>query len=482
MPVIAFYVTIIVNTSIVTGANPQLWKHGQVIPQFKSGDIDDPSNYRPITLLPVLSKVLEKVVTIQLMEYLETNHLISNNQHGFRPKLSTETALLKVTDEIYKNMDDKKITVLSLCDLSKAFDSINHDMLLSKLSNMAIDLFWFENYVKDRTQSVRLGNVESQKIAIFYGVPQGSILGPILFLIFINDMNIVSSGCLLVQYADDGQFIHSGTIDTLPELIRNVEKTLALAKIYFDKNGLLVNAKKTQCIFIGNRQLIARIPDNTTINYDSNAIIPSKHAKNLGVIFDCHMCFDVHVDELYKRVMGILIYVNRIKDNFEKSTRITIVESLILSLLNYCCIIWGSASKTLLHKTQKLQNFAARVAHGTARKYDHVSPILNDLKWMKIEKLYMFNICLFVYKIINNKLPIWLINLPTVRQVNQTRTRQANNLFIPGTSTNTGSRAMAVRGPSLWNKLPHDIQEAGSLNGFKNELKKYLLVIEEGIT
>ena len=483
LPIISFYITIIVNTSIVTGDNPQLWKHGQVVPQLKNGDPDEPSNYRPITLLPVLSKVLEKVITMQLVEYLETSHLISNNQHGFRTSLSTETALLKVTDEIYKNIDDKKITVLSLCDLSKAFDSINHEMLLCKLDSINIDSFWFEEYLKDRTQSVLLGDVESNKIEISYGVPQGSILGPVLFLIFINDMNMISSrtNCCLVQYADDGQFIHSGTIDNLPELVSNVENTLSLAKNYFDRNGLLINAKKTQCIFIGSRQMISRVPNDITINYDNNAIIPSRHVKNLGVYFDCYMTFDIHVEELYKKIMGILIYISRIKDNFEKCTRITVVESLVLSLINYCCKIWGSANKTMLQKVQKLQNFAAKVADGTARKYDHVTPILNDLKWMKIENVYVFNICLFVYKVLNDKLPPWLISLPTVDQVNAVRTRQANDLFAPRTSTDIGSRAILVKGPTLWNKLPYNIKEAGSLHIFKEKLRKYLLISQGAI-
>ena len=309
LPVIAFYVTVIVDTSIVTGTNSRLWKHGQIAPQFKSGDPDEPCNYRPITLLPILSKVLERIVAIQLVEYLESNRLLSNNQHGFRAKLSTETALMRVTDEIYRNMDKRKITVLSLCDLSKAFDSINHEMLLQKLVSFNIDIFWFDDYLKDRTQSVRLGNIESDKVGVTFGVPQGSILGPILFLIFINDISTIASDCLLVQYADDGQIIHSGTIDDLPELIRRVENTLSLAKTYFDKNGLLVNAKKTQILFIGNRQLIAHIPPNTAINYDNHIITPIKHAKNLGVYFDCFMSFDIHIDELSKKVMGLLIYL-----------------------------------------------------------------------------------------------------------------------------------------------------------------------------
>ena len=172
------------NTSIVTGTFPTSWKHALVVPLHKNGDTNDISNYRPISLLPILSKVLEKIVATQLVSYLEANKLLSNNQHGFRPKLSTETALTVITDKIYNNMDNKRISLLTLCDLSKAFDSVSHSILLQKLGKITVDQFWFENYLCERTQSVRLNNTVSPKSDVAYGVPQGSILGPILFNIF----------------------------------------------------------------------------------------------------------------------------------------------------------------------------------------------------------------------------------------------------------------------------------------------------------
>ena len=149
--VIAFYLTIIINTSIVTGGFPKLWKFAHVIPGYKKGDPEDVGNFRPISLLPVLSKILEKILAKQLMNFLESNKLLCNMQHGFRANLSTETALLKVTNEIYKNMDKNQLSVLSLCDLSKAFDSVNHKMLLTKMKNLNIDPFWFQDYLSNRT-------------------------------------------------------------------------------------------------------------------------------------------------------------------------------------------------------------------------------------------------------------------------------------------------------------------------------------------
>ena len=303
-------------------------------------------------------------------------------------------------------------------------------MLLQKLTSLNIDTFWFKDYLKNRTQSVILGKIESDKIGINFGVPQGSILGPPMFLVQINDLIVVAIKCLLVKYADDAQFVHADTLENLPTLKTKVENTLALAKNYFDRNGLLVNAKKTQILIIGNRQILSQIPENFTIKYDGINIIPTKHAKNLGVHFDRYMSFETHIEELSRKVMGTLIYLNRIKENFDKSTRLTIIESLVFSQLNYCFRIWGSANKTLLKRVQRLQNFAARIVDGRARKYDHITPILKDLNWLNIEKSYKFKICIFLYDVVHGKYPSWFISLPTVREVIETRTRQSNHLHV----------------------------------------------------
>ena len=476
LPIIAFYIMVIINTSIVTHVFPHQWKHPHILPFHKNGDKDEVSNYRPISLLPILSKILEKVIAIQLMSYLETNKLLSNHQHGFRSNLSTETALMKVTDKLYENIDKKKVSLLLLLDLSKAFDSVSHRILIDKCKKLNVDPRWFQSYLSNRCQSVRIDNVTSTPREILYGVPQGSILGSILFIIFVNDMSEFIKDCLLMLYADDTQLLLTGTISNLKDLIKRAEDTLKAAKNYFQRNGLTVNEAKTQCIFVGSRQYISRIPEDIIVKFNDNDLTPSKCVKNLGVYMDQYLSFDTHIDEMAKKVTGILFYINRIKDRFETSTRIILVQSLVLSALNYCSNIWGMSNKTQIERVQRLQNFAAKVAIGGARKYDHVSPIFDKLEWLRMDKKLHFDICILIFKVQRSLIPEWLFLLPTVIQARQEmRTRQCNDLVIPRTTSNIGKNQFAVKGPTVWNNLPKEIKEVNSLALFKSKLKKYLL-------
>ncbi len=178
-----------------------------------------------------------------------------------------------------------------------------------------------------------------------------------------------------------------------------------MCRRYFLKNGLMLNSAKTQCIFIGNHQLLANIPPNTVINCNGDTIFPSRHVKNLGLYFDSYMLFDVHIDELNKKVIGILMFISSISHNFDKSTRIMIIQALVLSLMEYCIRIWGTTNDALISSVQKMQNFAARVAVGGIKKYDHVSPAYRELEWLKIKHKHLLDVGVTTFKVLRGFYP-----------------------------------------------------------------------------
>ena len=234
-------------------------------------------------------------------------------------------------------------------------------------------------------------------------------------------------------------------------------------------------------MFIGSRQLIAQIPEGTTFTFNGELIKPSKSVKNLGLYMDSYMSFETHINMMSKKVFGTQSFINRKAATvFNKQTRITIIKTLVLSIINYCSTIWGMAGKTQLSRVQKLQNYAAKVAEGGIRKYDHVTPILNNLKWLNIEERVQYDVAVFVYKVLNNCMPPWLFNFDFLRNVRPTTTRQANNLVVARTNTNIGGQSFAIKGPNLWNRIPQEIRGVHNINVFKKKLE--IFILEKRIT
>ena len=237
----------------------------------------------------------------------------------------------------------------------------------------------------------------------------------------------------------------------------------------------MLNSSKTQCIIIGNRQLLTHVPSDTVIRIDGDTITPSNSVKNLGVYIDRFMVFDKHTDVMSKKVTGILMFLSRVSGNLDKPSRILVVQSIVLSLINYCIRIWGTTNLTVINKVQKLQNFAAKVAMGGARKFDHVTPIIQKLGWLRISDKHKLETCTTVFKILNNYYPTWYKKFLTVNEATNSSTRQKDFLFVPKTRTDTGARSLDVAGPKVWNTLPPRVTNALSVHTFKRRLTPQLL-------
>ncbi len=234
----------------------------------------------------------------------------------------------------------------------------------------------------------------------------------------------------------------------------------------------MINPNKTQCFFVGARPFIKRIPSDTTINFDNAHVNPSNYIKNLGICMDCHMTFDVHIQKSQKKMMGIQFFLNRIKDKYERNTRKIDIQSLPLSIINYCLPVYGTTKNTLLRRLQKLQNFAAKTCARVARS-DHATPFITQLEWLKTEKIIIFKVAVYVFKI-KKLIHDWFMQFPTNNAIlqNSYTTRQQHNLYVSRTNTDHGSRSFIVLVPKLWNALPDSVTNSLTLQIFKKKKRQ----------
>ena len=474
------YISTVINTSIVNELFPEIWKHAIIKAIHKSGDKDEPSNFRPISLLPVLSKILEKVISIQLIDYLESNKLINDSQYAYRQKLSTEDALMSITEDLYKNFDDGKISLLILLDLSKAFDSVSHEILFDKLRKLGIDPTWFKNYLKNRQQSVKLDSATtSSPSSIAFGVPQGSILGPLLFLVFVNDIDckLPKNQAKMAMYADDVQILLSQKPSDLKELKKVAETAVSNLKSWYDKNGLKLNSEKTKCILFGSNSKRKAVPVNFSIRIGKSDIFVEDKIMSLGVWFDPDLSFKHHVTTLCSKLNGTLLFLNSAKKELDFKSRLLIVHALVFSHINYCLSIWGKCTKTQMEKVQRCINFAARITcDGNHRKRDHVSPLLEKLQWLNINNRLALQESTRIHKELTGKhSPGSIRHIFSRGEKNNRFTRNNDTLHIEQRKTGTACRAFSITGPKSWNNLPTNLKNLKSNMSFRERLSKHLL-------
>ena len=325
--------TKIINVSLETGYFPREWKVARVVPLFKSGKITDLDNYRPISILPVASKILERAVHTQLYKYLTACHYLSPYQCGFRKNHSTETAAIAFTDSVRRNMDQGLLTGSIFIDLRKAFDTIDQSVLLNKLMKYGVkdlELKWFNNYLLCRSQVVCLENVASEQCQVLSGVPQGSILGPLLFVLFINDLPSVFSKCQVLIYADDTVIYYAS--QTLAEIEQILTDELACLYQWLQKNNLFLNVKKTECLLFGTAPRLSKVND-FTITVGNSVLRRVVKFKYLGVIMDECLNWKAQTSAVFSKASKRIGMLRRIRNDITVNAADKVYKSFILPML-----------------------------------------------------------------------------------------------------------------------------------------------------
>lgn len=464
--------THVINMSITSGCVPTEWKKARVCALHKGGT-HEPSNYRPISILPIFSKVLERVVFDQLYEYLNNNNLINMYQSGFRPLYSTASALLNITDEWLKSFEEGRIVCAVMLDLKKAFDTVDFDLLMQKLRCYGIDehaLCWFKSYLHERSQFTTVNGVSSDFLPVQCGIPQGSILGPLLFILHINDLPVGLKHCKVSMYADD-TILYFASKDCY-ELEKKVNEDLKYVKRWLVLNKLNLNTNKTEYMVLGTKSRLKSIGNTTlNINIDGTPLKRVTHCKHLGVSVDENLSWTDHIKSVQKKCSSGLYMLKSIRNIVDKDTMKLVYNALISSHLSYCNIIWDNCGKSFQNTLQKLQNRAARIINNTP--WDSSGSYnLNKLEWENLERKRKEDIAIMMYNILHNNAPSYLIEKFSIRN-RPYNTRSSNlcvNIIQP--KTNSAKRTFTYRGAHLWNSLPHDVQSAQTKFSFKTALKR----------
>lgn len=449
--VIADPLTYIFNLSLEQSCIPDSWKLAHVVPLLKSGDPAILDNYRPISKLSVLAKNFESIVSDQIKEYLTNNCILSPAQSGFRKKHSTITAAVKVVNDIISSMDSRNSCAALFVDLSKAFDTVNHGILLHSLYNIGMSvktLSWFNDYFINRYQCVSCDGIISERAQIKIGVPQGSILGPLLFTIYINDI-CASVNANVHLYADDTILYCSAPSPS--EALAKLQVAFTKIQENLLKLQLVLNSNKTKYMLFSNSQ-IQTLPQISTLQ--GQVIERVSNYKYLGFLLDEDLTFNSHVSNLVQKLKVKLGFYYRNKACFNLKARKELVTSTFVSVLDYGDILYMHASKSMLRSLDSVYHSALRFITGAKYSTHHCDlysisgchplSVRRQLHWLT-----------FIYKAVIGLLPSYLLLLFSWSS-NKRYNLRSNNIIlfnIPSPRTNFGKSAFQYNAPSSWNEL-----------------------------
>ena len=472
---IAAPLTTIFNCSLSTGIVPSALKIAKIIPILKQGNKEDINNYRPISILPYFSKLLEKLMYNRLYDYVTKMKILFPSQHGFQSGHSTSMALLSIQENISSVIDKNEFSIGIFLDIAKAFDTVDHNILFTKLENIGIRglvLDWFKDYLTNRKQVVSCQGNLSELMTIKFGVPQGSILGPLLFLLFINDLPNASALANFILFADDSNVFFSDK--SYDSLYQTANQELLKIADWFRSNKLSLNLNKTNYIlFCSHRKKIPDIQGSIQLN---NFIIPQViSVKFLGVHLDQHLTWNAHTSQIASKISKNMGILSKISYLLPTQLRLNLYYSLIHPYLSYCNMIWASNYPTRLVRLTVLQKRAVRIISGSGFSISS-SILFQKFKIPQLHQLKDIQICEFMFKYITRTLPsIFHDYFQTTSQVHHYQLRSASHFRGIFARTNSRKFSLKCAGPPIWNSLPLHLKNIISFSLFKTRLRSHIL-------
>ena len=464
--------THIINRSLDKGIFPSQLKIAKLTPIYKKGNKKQFCNYRPISILPIFSKVFEKIVYQQLDHFFNSNNIINANQFGFRNKKSTSAAIIKLTDHILKSFDEHKYTVGIFLDLAKAFDTVDHSILLRKLFHYGIrgmPYQWLSSYLNNRKQYVNFNKISSNFLFLTHSVPQGSLLAPLLFNIYINDLLNTPMFLNSILFADDSCFyLSDSNITSLMNMI-NIE--LNNLNNWINSNKLTLNFKKSHYIIFSRKlNLNSNIP---TLKINNNVIERVHNTNFLGLTLQDNLSWELHIKSITNKINKYCSVLYLTRHSLTKQSLLLIYHSIIYSNFVYCNVIWGGTYKTHINKLIKIQKRVVRIIMFRSR-FAHTQNDFIDLKLLNIVNINRYFSSIFVYKSINNL--AYPFNYFTFsNHVSYYNLRNSNDLRLPLVYSTQSQSSPSYYTCHIWNNLPLNIRNILNLNTFKLSVKKYLL-------
>ena len=473
----------IINASFVNNFFPTRWKQAIVKPIPKISNPLKASDYRPISLLPAFSKIAEKIAAKQMMEFLIEHKLLDKLQSAYKTAHSTITALLTVSDDIYKALDDSEMVLLALLDYSKAFDTANHTLILAKLKHLGFQenaLSWITSYLSNRSQMVRT-DTDSDWEHIKNGVPQGSILGPLLFTVLVSDISDNISSGSYHTYADDVQwflnFKNSEAVNAFETANTVMENIVSFSK----NNFLKLNTDKTKYIIIGSQYNLKKLTEVQLppLVVNGDVIERKTDVKNLGIIFDEHMFWTNYINSIVSKAYGRLKQAYKFRNFLSLGSRFKIIETYVLSLFNYGNVIYLNISARLANKIQRVQNSCMRFVFGL-RKYDHISHCFEINKTLNMENRRKVQSLTMMHKISLGLAPEYLSEkIVRHSDLHTYNTRGRENIAVPRINSALRNNSFFISTPKLYNNVLRVLnlnQEIRiSVNTFREKCKKYLI-------